>query len=275
MSAGTQAGRMWGVTVDNVSDVAGVVDALKGMKRRPTVRIVFDPGTSPAYYAGPLDAIHRVADVMGEPIDSAPPSGKMTVDEYRRRMSQFMDGLGSRVDVWEIGNEVNGDWTGDSALMGAKVGAAFGEASNRHVRSALTLFYSDFYLGGDRDLRAWSRKYLYEPVRRGVNYVLISFYPDSATGPHPDWKRIFGELAEIFPHAQLGFGELGLRKADFSLSTDSAAKQALIRRYYRMPSPLDGALADRYIGGYFWWTFRQDAVGRDSPLWKTFRDVVR
>jgi hypothetical protein len=212
-----------------------------------------------------------VANVMGSPIDSAPPSGKMTVGQYRDRVAGFMDALGSNVDLWEIGNEVNGDWTCDSAEMGAKIQAALHETQARHRPAALTLFYSDFYKGKDREMVAWSRKYLSERVRKGLDYVLVSFYPDSATGPHPDWKTIFKDLADTFPNAKVGFGELGLRKADFSLSDDNAEKQKLIERYYRMASPLPG----RYIGGYFWWTYRQDANTKSSPLWATFADVIR
>jgi len=263
--------KLWGVTVDNVADTDQIVDSLRDLKSQPTARIVFDPGSTPDDYRKQVHAIRDVAFVMGSPIDSAPPSGQMTVEAYRKRLNSFMDGLSEDVDVWEIGNEVNGDWTCDSELMAEKIEAGVQVAKAHHRPAALTLFYSDFYKGQDREMVAWSNKYLPESVRRKLDYVFVSFYPDTATGPHPDWKPIFGNLAKAFRHAKLGFGELGLRNADFSLSQDEAKKNSLIERYYGMSS----ILPHRFVGGYFWWTYRQDALKRDSLIWKTFHDVIR
>ncbi|AIE87816.1 hypothetical protein [Fimbriimonas ginsengisoli] len=262
--------RMWGVTLDEVSDTSAIVESLRGLKAKMTARVVFDPGATPREYASAVHEIGKVADVMGSPVDSAPPSGKMSVDAYRKRMADFMDGLGTDVNLWEIGNEVNGDWTGDSRQMGLKIEAALHEAKKRRHKAALCLFYSDYYLGTDREMAKWSEVNLSDDVKRHVDYVLVSFYPASATGEHPDWKAQFKRLGEVFPKAKLGFGELGLRKEDFTLSNDESGKEALIRRYYRMASPLPG----RFVGGYFWWTFRQDAVAKNAPLWTALKKSI-
>lgn len=261
--------RWYGVTVDSVLEPDAVVSALESLPSRPVTRIVFDPGTKPSDYAPALARIHKISRVLGSPIDSAPPSGRLTIAGYRERVSEFMDGVGKYVDVWEIGNEVNGDWTGESVTMGAKIQAGFEEAKARHRPTALTLFYSDYYRGSDREMATWAMQYLSATVRNGVDYVLVSFYTDSPRGEHPDWAKQFAALGRVFPKAKLGFGELGLRKADFTLSDDEAGKAQLIRRYYTMPSPLPG----RYIGGYFWWTFRQDAIPKTKPLWKVFESI--
>lgn len=260
-----------GITIDSCYEADAVVASLSGLKSRPITRVVLDPGTSPKDYSAAVAKMHTVSDIMGSAVDSAPPNGNLTVEAYRARMSEFMDGLGKDVDVWEIGNEVNGDWTGDSATMGAKIQAGFEEAKARKRPTALTLFYSDYYQGKDREMSAWAMQYLSAAVRNGVDYVLVSFYTDTATGPQPDWEKQFAALGRVFPKAKLGFGELGLRKADFTLSDDEAGKAALIRRYYNMPSPC----AKRFIGGYFWWTFRQDAVPKSKPLWSVFQEVIR
>jgi hypothetical protein len=186
-------------------------------------------------------------------------------------MADFMDVLGNRVDIWEVGNEANGDWTDDSHRMGEKIAAALEEAKKRRRKAALCLFYSDYYLGTDREMATWAKDNLSPSVRKRLDYVLVSFYPASADGEHPDWKAQFAKLGQVFPKAKLGFGELGLRNADFTLSNDETQKAALIQRYYRMPSPLPG----RYVGGYFWWTFRQDAATKESRLWKTFEEAIR
>lgn len=258
--------RVWGMTVDDLSHVDPVVSGLSQFKVRPTARLVFDPSGSPDYYRQAVTRIHDVANVMGEPVDSAPPSGRLTVADYRRKMAAYMDGLGDSVDIWEIGNEVNGDWTGDSSMMAAKIQAGLEEARERKVRTAVTLFYSDFFKGTDREMVAWSKKYLSDSVREGVDYVLVSFYPDNATGEHPDWPTIFKDLSEAFPKAKLGFGELGLRKPDFTLSSDLTEKRKLMNRYYSMTPPIK----KRWIGGYFWWTFVQD-----KDLWGDLRELVK
>lgn len=268
--AGSTSGWMWGVTVDNLDEPAQIADSLRRLPVKPTTRIVFDESSGPAYYKEALAQIHPVGPILGEPIDSAL-TKKVSVDQYRDRMLWYMEELKGLVDIWEIGNEINGDWGGDSPTVAAKVTAAWQEAETRQVPSAITLFYSDHYLGTDREMNAWSKRYLPETVRKGVDYVLVSFYPHRARGVHPQWGFIFRELAKTFPNAKLGFGELGLANADFTLNKDVVANQELIRRYYRMPAPLP----DRYIGGYFWWTFRQDAVPYRRKLWNTFAEVMK
>src|SRR5262245_55776280 len=58
------ASSLYGVTVDNVEDVEGTVAALKGLPKRATTRVVFQPGLTPNDYAVALPAIHAVSDVM-------------------------------------------------------------------------------------------------------------------------------------------------------------------------------------------------------------------
>jgi hypothetical protein len=267
---GTTSGWMWGVTVDNLDEPALIADSLRRLPVKPTTRIVFDESAGPTYYKEALTQIRTAGPIMGEPIDSVL-TKKVTVDQYRDRMKWYMEELKGLVDIWEIGNEVNGDWGGDSPSVAAKITAAWQEAEMRQVPSAITLFYSDHYKGTDRDMDAWSKKYLPESVRQGIDYVLVSFYPHQAKGAHPQWGFIFRELAKTFPNAKLGFGELGLANPDYTLNKDVVANRDLIRRYYRMAPPLK----DRYIGGYFWWTFRQDAVPHQRKLWGTFAEVMR
>jgi hypothetical protein len=65
----------------------------------------------------------------------------------------------------------------------------------------------------------------------------------------------------MFPNSKLGFGECG--------TTKSAEKAAYVDRYYRRT--LD---VPRYVGGQFWWYFRQDMVPMAAPLWKTLDDAI-
>ena len=73
---------------------------------------------------------------------------------------------------------------------------------------------------------------------------------------------VFAELAKQYPNAKFGIGEVGTEKA--------ANKEALIRKYYSMAAPVSN-----WVGGQFWWYFKQDAVPKTKPLWSVFRDVMQ
>jgi hypothetical protein len=261
---------MWGVTIDDTSNVSGIVTSISKFRAKPTARVVFDPGMNPVDYISDVRAIAKVANIMGQPVDSFS-ANQYTPDQYRARMAAYMDGFGSLVPIWEIGNESNGEWTGTTLNQSNRIAAAFQEARKRHRATALTLFYSDLYVGTPRDITLWGTRYLSPTVRNGLDYVLVSFYPTSATGPHPNWPIIFAALAKSYPNAKVGFGELGLATPNGDLSTDPVQKKALLLRYYSMKSPLPS----RYINGYFWWTFAEDAVPYNKGLWLYFYNYIR
>ena len=67
---------IYGVTVDDVSNINAIVASLTHLPYKPTVRVVFDPGTTAAQYYPALVKLHAVAYVMGELVDSS------TLTEY-------------------------------------------------------------------------------------------------------------------------------------------------------------------------------------------------
>src|SRR5690606_24795448 len=103
--------RIWGVTVADPYALDATVDALRSLPARPTARIVFDEGVPAATYADVVPAIHAVADVMGEILDSQFVAD-IGVDAYRARTREYVAALGPSVDIWEVGNEINGEWLG-------------------------------------------------------------------------------------------------------------------------------------------------------------------
>lgn len=261
---------IWGVTLDDLTYVGSIKKTLTAFKKKVTARVVFDPGMHPADYLPALKTLGTTAYLMGEPVDSYD-AATYTPSAYRARMAEFMDGVGSFVSIWEVGNEVNGDWTGKVSDQVARITAGVQEAQKRKRPTALTLFYSDDFLGTNREMVTWSNKYLGATLRSQFDYVLVSFYPTRATGKHPNWPTIFTNLAKAFPNAKLGFGELGLANPDGSLSTSQSGKTALIQRYYPMTPPI----SNRYIGGYFWWNFAEDAVPTTRALWSVFDGCIR
>jgi hypothetical protein len=139
-----------------------------------------------------------------------------------QRASDFMDKMGDSVQVWEIGNEVNGEWTGwvddkaykksevrleDMSFMRERVARETAEAFRVvHARgglTALTLLLNDdlkghtcyedkekkdlqgrkMRYGPDYAMLDWARLYVPEDVRAGLDYVFISYYENEKDCP--------------------------------------------------------------------------------------------
>ena len=41
-----------------------------------------------------------------------------------------------------------------------------------------------------------------------------------------------------------------------------------------MHKKLQSKVGSRYVGGYFWWFFYEDAVRNNGPLWPTLKSLV-
>ncbi len=264
--------------------------------RRPMARVVFDEGVDRVFrtygsdasaYVGPVRTIGADARVMGELLDSFY-MPDYSVVELRARACEYRATLGHLVDVWEIGNEVNGEWLGASVLekLSAVVevfradGAAFGalcpgfaiRSDERPFELALTLYENGPYAGGratdqncweraDHAMLHWAARN-FGPTGAGaawrdaLAYVWVSYYEDDCNDLQPDWQSIFDELGALFPRAELGIGECG--------TTLAARKRRYAERYYRGMTSSDPAFANmhvahpRFVGGYFWWYFSQD-----------------
>ena len=249
----------WGVTVDDVANVDAVVDALSALPARATARIVFDEGQPASYYVPATTAIHRVSDVMGELLDSQFMKD-ISVADYGARTREYLATVGANVDLWEVGNEINGEWLGADAM--AKVSAAYEVVKAAHRPTALTLYYNqDCWEKPEHEMFRWTETNVPASVRQGIDVVLVSYYEDDCNGLRPSWPDVFARLGRLFPTASLGFGECG--------TENPSGKDSLLRRYYaiRLAEP-------RFIGGFFWWYFAEDMVPRTKPLWRTLASAM-
>ena len=102
---------LWGVTVDHVSGLTPMLSALATLPEPATVRVYFDVHEAAAYYATPVARIAGVGQVMGELLDSSDEQAISTA-AMRQRTESYVQALGGDVAIWEVGNEVNGNWTG-------------------------------------------------------------------------------------------------------------------------------------------------------------------
>jgi hypothetical protein len=261
--------RTWGVTLDDVTHSRALARSLRALPERATARVVFDQGRKPSTYAGALRRIHPVAAVMGQPVDSSETTS-YSVAQYRSRFAAYVAAFPHAVDIWEIGNEVNGEWTGRPADVVAKTLAGYRLAAAAGKPTALTLYYNP----GCADDAAhrmftWARTRLPATLRNKPGYVLISYYPSDCNDYWPSparWQQVFDRLHGLFPHSRLGFGEAGTTKR----SVTQARRAALLHRYDRVD-----VRGDRFVGGGFWWSFSEDGASPRRPVWKALAADMR
>jgi hypothetical protein len=313
-TVGAQANEpLYGVTIDSVKTIAAVVTGVKNLPYRPTVRVVFTwvstktgsctnaTGTkkavtckavSPTTYKSALEELDAVATVMGELLDSSFTRGA-SVSVYTADVRNYVTKLGAYVNIWEIGNEINGDWTGNPATNRLRIKDAYTDIHSAGGKTAITFYESDFgstHCGndesdvGDTDAPAATMtmfpygKALTSTVRDGVNYVLLSWYPGTCTGIKSKYTKVttadvasqVKELhgATYFPNASIGFGELGYNGKAYTKLGSSAKtldKDVMAWGYSLNPATVDSTIT-YYIGGYFWWYGYEDVFTGKKAL---------
>ena len=97
---------------------------------------------------------------------------------------------------------------------------------------------------------------------QNLDYVFVSYYEDDCNDLQPDWPVVFKRLAEKFPKSKIGFGEVG--------TLNKANKAEFINRYYKLK-----ITEPNYVGGYFWWYYKQDMVPMTKSLWTVFNDATK
>jgi hypothetical protein len=273
----TKAAWVFGVTTDDPTvNTSQQVDALSSFAQRVMVRTVFDPpaGGSPtaADYVPSVTSISGVADVMGLMVDSSEMSN-MTLATVQARATEYLNALGNVVSVWEIGNEVNGNWLGAGVLP--KIEAMYDTMKAAGKQTALTVYYENPATAGF-DMLPWIDANIPpgHRMRTGLDYILVSYYEDENNGhqlTQTELNTIFSGLAGRFPNAKVGFGEFGWGEKIPPAGSGDATRAALIRRFtgYRVPT------VPAYIGAGFYWDFRQTMVPKSDPDWTVFDTLIQ
>ena len=262
---------VFGVTIDAVNNVSSIKDSLASLATRPTARIVFDEFVEPSYYESPVAELHEVADIMGEILDSFYVK-QYSVAEYRKRAQDYVNAMSDVVDIWEIGNEINGEWLGSN--VPEKMIAAYDVVEAAGEPTALTLYYNGSYDNGkasanncwskpQNQMQEWAKNNIPQNMKNGLDYVWVSYYEDDCENIQPDWGPIFEELHQMFPNAKLGMGEVGSNKS-------KARKEEILNKYYSMDK-----IHPQFVGGYFWWYYKQDMVPKTKDLWSTLNEYAK
>ena len=98
-------------------------------------------------------------------------------------------------------------------------------------------------------------------MKQGLDYVWVSYYEEDCNNLKPDWNAVFKKLSVMFPNAKIGFGEVGTSK--------KARKADYLQRYYSLKPPVAN-----YVGGHFWWYYKQDMVPHTKALWNTLNTAI-
>lgn len=259
--------RIYGITVDDSwyesLDTEQVVDAIRDMPVKPTVRIVMSNEISPREYKQLFMKIKREAYVMASPVDSYYMNAYKDRESYLKRFKDSYDELSGYVDIWETGNEINGaEWIKqDPELIMDKVSGANEFIRSKGGKTAVTLYYAN---PGQEDMFEWISRYFPDDLARNADYVLVSYYEDDNEGCQPEWDSVFSSLEKAFPGAKLGIGECGNTAEDATVS----GKVNMARSYYTME-----IRSEHFVGGYFWWNWVQDCVPHKNN--RVYKEINR
>ena len=258
--AAQESSPLYGTTIDRITSMASVVSAMRGLPDRPTTRVYFSVSEPAGYYKAAVAQLDTVSGVMGELLDSGDAT-RITTSAFQSRVQSYLATLRTSVGIWEIGNEVNGNWTGAYATGAAKLTEAYNDVTAAGAKTALTLFANEF--GADHcgdgltepTPVQYSKTYVPAAVRAGVTYVFESYYPTQCANTYPTSAQVASEMRQLhalYPNALLGFGEVGLPHP-VTHRTLATAEKVMSWAYHLKPG------LSYYAGGYFWWYSWQDA----------------
>jgi hypothetical protein len=283
-----------GVTVDDKNDIrdgaflAKLLDSLRHLSVRPTVRIVYSPGKKNGYFpAGSyLDATKQIRSagyVFGQPVDSFY-MRCFTPVEHLNRFKDYVTTMDTFVDIWEVGNEINGEWlfgktkhcspkasvdSTSQADVVTKMVEAYDYLKSQSKVTALTLYYNTpCRRPAANEMFTWADTNIPARMKAGLDYLLVSYYEVDCHGSKPDWQQVFSQLATMFPNARLGISEFGWSNK----RTSNPIIPDLVQRHYAIhPS------VSNWAGGGFYWEFAIDMVPYDpasGSLWNTINTAM-
>lgn len=293
------------------SYLSEVVTSLDNLTDQPTVRITFtlcgvgqdgscsSPAAASTYTSAiqTLKSQSRPPFLLGEVLDSSyqgcfTPNGANNTQSAQARWNDYVSTLGSYVDVWEVGNEINGNWLDSSdagsggiscpwkvpsttdANVVSDMEDAYSTVKSAGKLAELTLYYPGMGSGCDSpaqfDPITWAEANVPMYMRNGLDYVLVSYYhQDCSSGTDPSaqqWGTFFTQVQNLFPNAVIGFGEWG-----YSTKKPTGSKLAtlLSQGYSFDPYPLP--FSANWSSGVFFWEWADTAVpynGNSGSVWE-------
>lgn len=262
------------------------------------VRVVFRPnakdflyGRLPSFneYDAVVDELKRnKLKVMGCVLDTAQWPKTLTPALYAQRVKNLVLHYKGKVDAWETGSEINGDWLGGaSAPLPPEdifkihaAGAAMVKELDPELEVVATL-YAWEQTAPDRlhSLSGWLKTFVPRGFGKNLDVVGLSVSPeDNPAGM--GFERYFETVAEALPRQRLMLSSLGY------------VEGAAVSGYWWLdPKDVDGARKDILIlyttascafrgslcGGFWWQTLEQmlpPGRRRATDLYKVYRRTL-
>lgn len=281
----------FGITIEDLSDYEQKLDMAKA-QGNDYVRIVFDSKkdftfanerTFKIYDNAIYYAKNIGLEIMGEVLDSELWPKDITVDEYRQRTHNLANHYKGKISVWEIGNEINGNWIGgdndpisDSQIVDS-INAAADDIKiiDSNLKTVITLYWGEGAFKDDsHPLFIWINKWKKNKnFGNNIDIIALSIYPQyDPVGTSFD--IMINKLHEKFPDKKIMIGEFGY----FNDPKDDSQpywwhskdiveiQKYLIEQYYISMMGYDYS-----IGGGFWWNFSDMT---NNELYSTYKNVI-
>jgi hypothetical protein len=260
----------WGATFDTIKGgIAGLKVEANLYPKDGWLRICFDPGVKPGYYAAEISHARALGlRVVGQITDSSE-MRRISIGAFERRTREYVGALPD-VDEWETGNEVNRNWLGSTSSVVTKtLFASKYVKEHTHARVLVTQYWE---LGNGRAANAifnWAQTNM-TSIAPYVDDIGISLYPRQNPMGEP-FDRIVSALHAAFPRQRIMITELDYDagRGWWWGSQDSIAqgRRAVAAAYQ------SAIMGYAYSGGgTFWWYFVEEVVS-DNALYRTLKTV--
>lgn len=292
----------FGLTLDDtllqrMDDVDWVAEAV-ARSGSGWVRLVFRPNASDFTYGslrsfneydGVFEELQkRKVKVMGCILDTAQWPSTLTPEAYAERVKNIVLHYRGKVDVWEVGSEINGDWLGgSSAPLGLEqaykiflAGATRAKELDPQAQTLATLYWWEA-TAPDREhsFSGWLKAHAAKGLAKNIDILGLSLYPeDNPVGM--SLERAFATAADALPGTKLMLSSFGYVEQD-----------ALKGYWWLSPEDIDGARKDIVIlyttascampsslGGGFWWQTLEQMLPpghhKATDLFKIYRRTL-
>ena len=266
-----------GLTLDDsfIKRVGGAEAISKAASRTGSnwVKLVFRQNLPDFSYASPrsfdeYDAIlaalrKRRIKVLAGLLDAARWPKKITPEAYSERVKNIVQHCKSKVDAWEVGSEINGDWLGgaDDPLSSDQVykiysaGAAMAKKIDPSAETVATLYWWEA-TAPDRghSLSGWLGHYAPKGFGSTADVVGLDLYPEE----NPvglAFERAFETVADALPGKKTMLSGFGYVEKDALQGywwldpRDVNGARKDLRAYY----PIEACAMRGSVCGGFWW----------------------
>jgi len=240
-----------GVTIDRIEKpgIGDIYEALRKIPQIDSCAVVCDPGRSTDDYyeliAGAPIYLSKRFPVYLTLFDSSEMAAGINPSSYRKKFLQFINRFPFHEVIYEVGNEINGEWVKggfDLSLL------AHETCKESYQKTLLTLYLNEGCYGNDESfIWTWLDNHDVSLFKE-LDYIGISFYEKDCKGVEPNWDLVFSRVSSYFPDSKIIIRECGSEEGHFS--------KKLFKKYYQNFK----GNHEKFEGFFGWWYFCNQVV---------------